>query len=180
MKYPHYFRASAKLILVARDGLGYLEHACELMGDIKRKTFASFEDFGLDKDTLQKVAFDDEDLVCVFTKSDEDATAMTLSKSGDRPYDVARVMNLSVIFASRSGRTLDTGVLAEVAEKLILGIGHVIGALYVECRLGIDGETKVSLLSDSAANKFEATEEELAVREKKHLEEMLANLHGCL
>ena len=178
MKYPHYFRASAKLILVARDKIGYLEHAHELMGDFERKTFASFEDFRLDKDTLQKAAFDDEDMVCVYTMSDEDAYAMTLSKSGDRPYDVARVVNFSVIFASRSGRTLDTGVLAEVAEKFILGFGHMIGALYAEYQLGIDGETKVSLLSDSAAAKFEATEEELMARKMKHLEEMLANLDG--
>ncbi|MBR0488350.1 hypothetical protein IJJ39_01590 [Candidatus Saccharibacteria bacterium] len=180
MKYPYYFRASAKLILVVRDKIAYLEHASELMGDFERESFASFEDFRLGKDALQKVAFDDEDLVCVYTKSDEDANAMTLSKNGDRPYDVARVVNFSVIFASRSGRTLDTDVLAEVAEKFILGLGHTIGALYVEYRLGIDGETKVSLLSDSAATKFEATEEELMARKKKHFEEMLADLHGRL
>ena len=180
MKYPHYFRASAKLILVVRDKIGYLENLSGTISNFELGDFTHLEEFGLKDVDLKDVASDDEDLVCVCTKSDEDASAITLSKSGDRPYDVARVVNFSVIFASRSGRTLDTDVLAEVAEKFILGLGHTIGALYVEYRLGIDGETKVSLLSDSAASKFEATEEELMARKKKRIEEMLADLRGRL
>ena len=173
MKYQHYFRASAKLILVARDKLAYLEDLSGMISNFELGDFTRLEEFGLKDVDLKDVASDDEDLLVVLTKSSEDAQANSVSETSLRPYEYASVVNLSLIFASRRGRALNTDAVAKIAEKMILGIGHTLGALYAEYQLGIGAETKVGLLYGSADFRFDATEEELAARKKERAKDIL-------
>ena len=172
--YSHYFRANARYIIVARDEIGYAQYLSKYTGDLAISNI--LEEYLSEKD-IEEIAFDDEDLLFFISCTDADITyASSLSKSSERPYALSRTFNVSFTFASRSGRTLNTVALNKIAEKLIVGIGQMLGALYVEYQLGVNAETNVQLLAYSADSKFEATDEEIVARRTKLMEDAINEL----
>ena len=175
-KYSHYFRANARYILVVRDEIGYAQYLHGLLAGDNLELSTILNEYFSERD-IEKIAFDDEDLLFLVSGTAEDLThAETLSKGGERPYAISKAFNLSQTFASRCGRSLNVDALAKIAENIIIGIGQTIGALYVEYQLGIDAETNVKLLAYSADSKFEATEEELAAKKDKFMEDIFNKL----
>ncbi len=167
MDYSHYCRSTAKYIFVARDEIGYLDHLATAVINGDLPPASGLASYGITDEDIEKIAFDDDELLMlVSVNHDSDVHASTISKQRERPYALAKVVNLTLLFASRHGRPIKTNAISEISEKLILKIGEMMGALYVEYQLGMDAPTELKMLDNSADFRFEANDEELEERRK--------------